>query len=181
MKRLIYLLIFGLMTILGVESCSSTKNSEKESFDNSVVDTLELDRYLGTWYEIARYDHSFERDMQGVKASYSVREDGLIQVINSGHKGSLDGKYKETKGKARIPDKNVPSKIEVAFFLNFWGDYYVMELADDYRYSLVGSSTSKYLWILSRTPQLQPSDKEFLLQRIAERGYHPEQLIWVEQ
>lgn len=174
MKPLMYLLILGLF------SCSAG-NSKNQNFDNSVVKVVDLGKYLGSWYEIARFDHRFERNMQGVMANYSLREDGLIRVLNSGYKGGLDGKYKEAQGKARIPDPEITSKIQVAFFWNFWGDYYIMELADDYRYALVGSSSEKYLWILSRTPSLDPSDKDFLLKRIKERGYDESLLIWVEQ
>jgi apolipoprotein D and lipocalin family protein len=155
-------------------------NSDKKRIDNSVVQNLDLNKYLGTWYEIARYDHRFERDMDGVTANYSLMNNGMIKVINSGYKGGLDGKYKEAEGKARIPNPNEPSKLEVAFFLNFWGDYYVMELAEDYRFALIGSKTDKYLWILSRTPVLAESDHEFLIKRIRERGYDENKLIWVK-
>lgn len=173
-------LIYGLTLIISLGSCAAN-NSQKKEFDNSTVSTLVLDKYLGKWYEIARFDHSFERDMQGVTANYSIREDGLIKVINSGYKGSLEGKYKETEGKAKIPDPDVPSKLKVAFFWNFWGDYYIMELADDYRYALIGSSTEKYLWILSRTKMLLPEDQDYLITRIKDRGYDESKLIWVDQ
>lgn len=166
------------MSIVGCSSCS--QNTPIDSIDNSVITTVDLDKYLGTWYEIARYDHRFERNMQGVKAVYSMRDDGLIKVLNSGYKGSLEGNFKETEGKARIPNPDIPAKLEVAFFWNFWGDYYIMELADDYRYALIGSSTDKYLWILSRTKKMEDSDLEFLLQRIRDRGYNESNLIWVK-
>ena len=178
MKLISFMLICGLISTVGCSSCS--KDTPTDSIDNSVVSTVNLDKYLGTWYEIARYDHRFERNMQGVKANYSMRNDGLIKVLNSGYKGSLDGNYKETEGKARIPNADAPAKIEVAFFLNFWGDYYIMELADDYRYALIGSSTDKYLWILSRIPKMESTDLDYLLQRIRERGYNENELIWVE-
>lgn len=176
----LFVLISSFAALFCCVSCSG-KAPEDISFDNSTVKTLDLEKYLGTWYEIARFDHRFERGMQGVKAEYSLKDDGMVRVLNSGFKGGLDGKFKETEGKARIPDPEAASKIEVAFFWNFWGDYYVMELADDYRYALVGSSKMKYLWILSRTPSLAPTDKEFLLKRITERGYDAGKLIWVEQ
>lgn len=171
-------LICGLILVISCSSCSAKLS--KKNFDNSTVKELDLTRYLGTWYEIARFDHRFERDMQGVTAQYSIREDGLIKVLNSGYKKSLDGKCKEAEGKARIPNPAEPAKIEVAFFWNFWGDYYVMELADDYRYALVGSSAKKYLWILSRTPKLPQADLDFIIRRIKERGYDVQKLIWVQ-
>lgn len=82
--------------------------------------------------------------------------------------------------KARRPNADEPGKLEVAFFGNFYGDYYVLELADDYRYALVGSKTNKYLWILSRTPEMTEDDLSFVLQRIRERGYDESKLIWVK-
>ena len=162
--------------LLGLCACESTTK-----IDNSTVGELDLTRYVGKWYEVARFDHSFERGLVGCTAEYSIKDDGTIRVINAGYKGSLDGKYKESEGKARRTDESRPGKLEVAFFLSFYSEYNVMELADDYRYALVGSRTSNYLWILSRTPQLTPEDKAFLLKRAAERGYNIDQLIWVEQ
>ena len=183
MKPVALIMTCGLAAAFACSSSdqASAQSTREQTFDNSTVSSVDLDRYLGTWYEIARFDHSFERNMQGVQANYSKRDDGLIRVINSGYKGGLDGKFKKAEGKARFPDPDVTSKLQVAFFLNFWGDYYVMELAEDYRYALVGSSKQKYLWILSRTPELAAADKEYLTRRISERGYDIAKLIWVEQ
>lgn len=105
----------------------------------------------------------------------------LHKSYNSGYKHTLDGEFKQSEGKARRPNANEPGKLEVAFFANFYGDYYVLELADDYRYALVGSKTDKYLWILSRTPVMAPDDLNFLMQRIKARGYNEADLIWAEQ
>lgn len=162
--------------IMGLCAC----NKEPQP-DVATVDSLDLDRYLGKWYEIARFDHKFERNLVGSTAEYSYRDDGLIRVVNSGYKNTLDGEFKQSEGKARRPNADEPGKLEVAFFGNFYGDYYVLELADDYRYALVGSKTDKYLWILSRTPALADEDYNFLMQRIKDRGYNADKLIWVEQ
>ncbi|KJF44212.1 lipocalin [Draconibacterium sediminis] len=150
--------------------------------DNSVVKELDLEKYLGTWYEIARYDHRFERGMVGVTANYSLRSDGKIKVVNSGYQNTLDGEYSEAIGKAKIPDpENEPAKLKVSFFWIFYGDYYVLELDEDYQWAVIGSSSDKYLWILNRTPQMAPAVYNDLLKRIADRGYDTSALIKVKQ
>lgn len=155
---------------------------QKQVVDTSVVDELDLQRYLGTWYEIARYDHRFERGLVGVTANYSMRPDGKIKVVNSGYKNTLDGEYSEAIGKAKIPDPvNEPAKLKVSFFWLFYGDYYVLELDEDYQWAVIGSSTDKYLWILSRTPQMDTFVYNDLQQRIANRGYDTSELIKVKQ
>jgi apolipoprotein D and lipocalin family protein len=155
--------------------------AQKTMIDNSVVKELVLDKYLGTWYELARYDHSFERGLEGVTATYSMREDGKIKVLNSGYKGGLDGKKSEAIGKAKIPDAKIPAKLKVSFFWIFYGDYFVMELDDDYQWAVIGSKSDKYLWILSRTPQMDPSIYKDLLDRLTKRGYDVSKLIEVKQ
>ena len=155
--------------------------AQKTMIDNSVVKELVLDKYLGTWYELARYDHSFERGLEGVTATYSMREDGKIKVLNSGYKGGLDAKKSEAIGKAKIPDAKIPAKLKVSFFWIFYGDYFVMELDDDYQWAVIGSKSDKYLWILSRTPQMDPSIYKDLLDRLTKRGYDVSKLIEVKQ
>jgi len=88
---------------------------------------------LGTWYEIARFDHRFERGLVGVTANYSMRTDGKIKVLNSGYKGSLEGKFSDIIGKAKIPKASIPSKFKVSFFWIFYSDYFVLELDKDYQ------------------------------------------------
>jgi len=173
MKKLLFLFI--LATISG--SCQS----QTPMIDKTVVTELELDRYLGTWYEIARYDHRFERDLVGVTATYSMRPDGKIKVLNAGYKNTLDGKLSEAEGKAKIPNANEPAKLKVSFFWIFYGDYFVMELDDDYQWAVIGSSSDKYLWILSRTPQMEPEVYQVLLDGLTKRGYDVSALIEVPQ
>ena len=170
---LLSVIVSGLFT-----GCSG----QKQMIDNSVVKELDLQKYLGTWYEIARYDHRFERNLVGVTANYSMRPDGKIKVVNSGYKNTLDGEYSEAIGKAKIPDpENEPAKLKVSFFWIFYGDYYVLELDKDYQWAVIGSSTDNYLWILSRTPQMAPEIYTDLLKRIADRGYDTSALIKVKQ
>ena len=157
-------------------------SGQKQMIDNSVVKELDLQKYLGKWYEIARYDHRFERGMVGVTANYTLRPDGKIKVVNSGYENTLDGEYSEAIGKAKIPDpENEPAKLKVSFFWIFYGDYYVLELDEDYQWAVIGSSSDKYLWILSRTPQMAPAVYNDLLKRIADRGYDTSALIKVKQ
>jgi lipocalin len=179
-KKLTVLLLTISAIVVGFafKSCKSPKSM----IDKTVVNELNLNKYLGTWYEIARYDHRFERGLVGVKANYSMREDGKIKVVNSGYKGTLSGKYSEAIGKAKIPDpENQPAKLKVSFFWFFYGDYYVLELDKNYQWALIGSSSDKYLWILSRTPHVDDDLYNALLTKLEKRGYGLSKLIKVEQ
>jgi lipocalin len=155
--------------------------AQKSTIDNSVVQTLDIDKYLGTWYEIARFDHRFERGLVGVTAYYSFRPDGKIKVVNTGYKNTLDGKKSVSVGKAKIPDPNVPSKLKVSFFWFFYGDYFVMELDPNYQWALIGSNSDNYLWILSRTPQIDEELYQVFLDKLIARGYDVSKLIKVVQ
>lgn len=155
---------------------------QKSMIDKTVVKQLDLQKFLGTWYEIARYDHRFERGLVGVTANYSLRDDGKIKVENRGYKNSLDGKLSNVVGKAKIPNpENSPAKLKVSFFLFFYADYFVLELDKDYQWALIGSSSDKYLWILSRKPQMEKEIYSELLNRLKKRGYDVSKLIRVEQ
>lgn len=148
-------------------------------YDNSPVSSFDLSRYLGTWYEIARFDHSFERGLENVTAEYLLRDDGKIDVINSGWK---NGRYKVAKGKARQETPlSDPAHLEVSFFLWFYSDYNVMMLDDNYQVALVGSASPGYLWILSRTPRLSDNVLGRVLEEADRRGYDTSALIWVNQ
>lgn len=152
--------------------------AQSASYDNSPIDEFDLSEYLGTWYEIARLDHPFERGMDNVVAEYILRDDGKIDVINSGWKS---GKYKVAEGKARQPDpQGDPAHLEVSFFI-FYSDYNVMMLDDDYQVALVGSSKPKYLWILSRTPRVSDPVLDLIIEEADSRGYDTASLIWVNQ
>lgn len=170
-----------VLSFIFLSAGSGCKNDKPENMDISTVKELDLERYMGTWYEIARFDHSFERGLVGVTASYELRPDGKITVINAGYKNSLDGKYKEAKGKAKQPNPDEPGKLKVAFFLFFYADYFILELDENYRWVIIGSSSDKYLWILSRTPQLEQESLDSILKKARERGYNTDKLIWVEQ
>lgn len=175
MKMIITSFVLGLIIIATV-ACTKTTD-----ITTTTVPELDLQKYVGEWYEIARFDHRFERGLVGCKANYTINDDGTIKVINSGYKGDFGGEYKESEGKARRPDDKIPGKLEVSFFLWFYSDYNVLLLADDYRYALVGSKSPDYLWILSRDPELTPDDKDQILREATARGYNTDNLIWVQQ
>ena len=142
---------------------------------------FDLNRYLGKWYEVARYDHAFERGLVGTTAEYSLLDDGKIKVLNSGYINTLDGTYQQSVGKAKPNRNGKAGQLRVSFFGPFYSDYYILDLAPDYSYSVVGSSSPKYLWILSRTPHLNPKVQSEILTNLQQRGYDTQKLIWVEQ
>jgi apolipoprotein D and lipocalin family protein len=135
-----------------------------------VVETVDLNRYTGTWYEIARFTHSFEKDLKCVTATYSLRSDGKIDVLNQGHKIN-ESIVKKAKGVARIPDKAVPGKLKVTFFWPFSGDYWILVLGENYEYVLIGAPSRKYLWILSRSKILDENVFNRLVEKAKAQGF----------
>ncbi len=143
------------------------------------VQDFELKSYLGTWYEIARMDHSFERGMDQVKAEYSLNENGSVRVVNSGVLTAKD-KKKSATGKAFFTGANDVGSLKVSFFGPFYGGYYIFDL-DPEEYSLVASGTRDYLWILSRKKTLSAKRTQQLMKKAAAAGYDTNALIWVRQ
>lgn len=148
----------------------------KGNVDNSTVSSVNLHQYMGKWYEIARFDHRFERGMTHCTATYSLKKDGKVKVINEGKKG---GKWKMSEGKAKTTKE--PGVLRVSFFGPFYSDYRIMMLGEDYSYALVGGDSGDYLWILSRTPQLEQSVIDRIIEEANYRGYETNKLIWVDQ
>lgn len=172
MKNLLctFSVLGGLMAVLTGTPCLANEPTVKQ---------LDLKRFMGKWYEIARFDHRFEKGMTHVTADYSMLPDGKIKVVNRGIKA---GKPKEITGKAKQPDPvKYPGRLEVSFFLWFYSDYYVFEVDKNYQYALIGSSSDKYLWILSRTPQLSETTLKRLLRNIKQRGYDLSKLVYIKQ
>lgn len=149
---------------------------ESAKLDNSTVKSVDLNRYLGSWYEIARFDHSFERGMEYAMAHYTMRDDGKIDVLNTGIK---DGRAKDAKGIAKTT--NQQGLLRVSFFGPFFSDYRIMLLDENYQYVLVGGSTNRFLWILSRTPKLDEATLSLILAEADRRGYDTTRLLWVKQ
>ncbi len=141
------------------------------------VSGFEVKRYLGTWHEIARLDHSFERGLTGVTAEYSLREDGGVKVMNRGYKASA-GKWKEAEGRAYFTGEKSVGQLKVSFFRPFYGGYNIIELdREAYSYALVAGPSKSYLWILARKPELSPEILQPLVGRAKELGFDTDKLI----
>ncbi|WP_300727232.1 lipocalin family protein [uncultured Rikenella sp.] len=141
-------------------------------------------RYLGKWYEIARFDYRFERDMYAVTAEYSLRSDGKIRVVNTGRRGSPDGPTVTAAGKAKLgapKDPVRPGFLKVSFFGPFYAPYYILALDSDYQCALVAGKRHKTLWILSRQPQLSQETTQQLLDVARQRGFDTSKLHFTEQ
>ena len=149
--------------------------------DNATaVRNFELERYLGTWYEIARLDHRFERGLSRVHAEYVMRDDGGVRVLNSGY-NEQDGKWEHAVGKAYFVDKPDIGRLKVSFFGPFYGAYNVVVLDKKrYSYSMVISSNTSYLWILARGPTLDSAILDELLATARELGLNTDELIYPE-
>lgn len=144
------------------------------------VKNFQSNRYLGQWYEIARLDHSFERGLEQVTATYSMREDGGIKVINRGYDTSSQ-KWQEAEGKAYFVGGKTEGHLKVSFFGPFYGSYIIFDLGNDYEYSLITSNNRSYLWLLSRTPVIDDKLKVDLINKMAKLGFNTNELIFVKQ
>lgn len=169
-----------IVMAVSFQFCQAQNNDAMNTLDSSTVSAFDLEQYLGTWYEIARYPHRFEKDLQGVTATYSIRKDGKIKVLNQGYKGSLDGKKSRAVGKAKLNKNGKPGQLKVSFFLFFYADYFVMELDPNYQWALVGSSSPNFLWVLSRTPELPKETVDHILSKAKSRGYDLSELEFVK-
>lgn len=126
---------------------------------------MDLKRYIGTWYEIARFPNSFQEGCVGTSATYTLREDGKINVLNQCRRGTLNGEISSAKGTAWVVDEKTNAKLKVSFFWPFSGHYWIIDLGENYEYAVVGHPDRKYLWILSRSLEMD----EELYNRIIER------------
>ncbi len=145
------------------------------------VNFVDLNRYIGKWYEIARYPNSFQKSCVGSMATYSLRDDGKINVVNECYNKSFSGKLHSAKGKAWVVDKETNARLKVSFFWPFAGDYWIIELGQDYEYAVIGHPRRKYLWILSRTPVMADDVYQSILTRLQEQEYDTAKLIISEQ
>ena len=143
-----------------------------------VVPQVDLSRYMGTWYEIARFPHRFEEGCVATKATYTLREDGKVDVLNECRTESIDGPVRTVKGTAKVVDKKSNAKLKVTFFWPFYGDYWIIELGENYEYAVVGHPGRKYLWILSRTPFMDDGLYNRIVERLQkEQAYDTTKLI----
>ena len=147
----------------------------------NVVSKVDLKRYTGTWFEIASYPTSFQQGCIGTKATYSLRDDGDIDVLNQCYKKGFTGDITSAKGKAWVVDKDTNAKLKVSFLWPFWGSYWIIDLGRDYEYAVVGDPSRKYLWILSRTPQMDDVLYYEILGSITQKGYDTSKLMKTRQ
>ena len=157
-----------LLSVVFLFSCGS-----KEEL--STVSEVDLEKYAGTWYEISKLPNKFEKGLECVSATYSLKENGKINVLNQGFK-TKNGTWKDITGTAYVPDPAFPGRLKVTFFWPFSGDYYIIALADDYTYALVGDPSRKYLWILSKNKTMDETVYSNLLAIAKEKGFNIDQL-----
>lgn len=169
-----FIMFYCIGVCLLVSGCTSVPENVKP------VEGFELPRYLGTWYEIARFDHSFERGLNEVTATYSMREDGGVKVINKGY-SQQKGEWDEAEGKAYFVNNSTTGHLKVSFFGPFYASYVIMALdKENYEYALITGPDKDYLWMLARTQSLPKPTINKLLTVAEKAGYDTNKLIWVE-
>lgn len=167
------------LSLLAASVTACTTTTEREGLPPvQTVNRVDLPSYLGTWYEIASFPQSFQRGCSNTTARYAMREDGDIEVLNTCTK---DGEQKQALGRARVVDAATNAKLEVSFFGPFWGDYWIIDLADDYSHAIVGSPSRDALWILSRTPGMDEAKLEALKGVIEPQGFDVTRLQRTQQ
>jgi apolipoprotein D and lipocalin family protein len=169
MKTLLCLLLFGLC------GCAHIP----EGID--AVKGFDVQRYLGTWYEIARLDHSFERGLINVSATYSLKEDGSLRVVNRGF-DPKQNRWKEAEGRAYFIAEPDQGRLKVSFFRPFYGGYNILQIDErDYAYALICGNNRSYLWILAKQPKLPEAVMASLTQKAKDLGFDTAALIYVQQ
>jgi apolipoprotein D and lipocalin family protein len=173
MRQNLTMMIFGVLALAG---CGSSTTARRQLPPLVTVAQVDLNRYLGTWYEIASFPQRFQRGCTASNATYSLRSDGQIDVVNRCRKNSLDGEEKIAQGRARVVDRATNAKLEVSFFRPFWGDYWIVDLGPSYDYAVVGHPSRDYLWILCRTRTMDGATYDGILARLRAQGYEVERL-----
>jgi apolipoprotein D and lipocalin family protein len=163
-----------LLFLLNLFSCKTNR-------DLSTVNEVNLEKYAGQWYEIARLPNKFEKGLKCVTATYSLKKNEKIEVLNKGFSTEKIGEAKSVKGTAWIPNPEFQGRLKVSFFWPFAGNYYIISLDEEYQYVLVGDPSRKYLWILSRTKQLDEIIYSRLLDIAKQKGFKVEEVIIVDQ
>ena len=165
--------LWALALLLSLGACSTAPPQGV-----SVVSPFELNRYLGTWYEVARLDHRFERGLSRVSATYSLNSDGSVKVLNRGYNAEKKA-WNDAEGRALFTGDTNTGSLRVSFFGPFYGGYHVIALDSGYRWAMVMGPDPSYLWILSRDKQIPADVRERLLAQAAQAGVDTQQLIWV--
>ena len=165
-----------ILSLIILTSCSSSMKKL------TTVPDVDIQRYTGKWYEIARLPNLFEKGLICITAEYSLRDDGKITVMNAGHKESEPAEVKSIRGKAWVPDKNEPGRLKVQFFWPFAAGYYIFHLdREHYQYALVGNPSRKFLWILAREPQMEEELYNELVEVARLKDFEVDKLIKVKQ
>ena len=173
------LLAFGALALLLLGACASLPEGLGPL---QTVPAVDVQKYLGRWYEIARFQHRFEKSIVGATAEYSLRDDGRLQVLNSGFKKDLNGAYTQVKAVAWVPDASRPGALKVKFFKLFVSDYLIFGLdQESYSWALVGSDTRDFLWFLARTPEISEELYSKMKEIARSQGYDLSGLYKVPQ
>lgn len=165
----------GFMGLFILNSCSVGIPEKATAIQN-----FDSEKYLGKWYEIARFDYRFEKNLNQVTATYSKNPDGSIKVDNKGY-DYVKKEWKQSIGEARFVNKETEARLKVSFFKPFWAGYNVIELSGDYKYALIAGNNLKYLWILSKEKTIPDDVKNHFLEKAKVIGYNTTELIWVKQ
>jgi apolipoprotein D and lipocalin family protein len=166
-----------ILLIIGVTFLAYNSGIKKGLPPLKVVTSVDLNRYTGTWYEISRYPNRFQEGCVGTTATYTIRKEGKIDVLNQCRKGALDGRISSVKGKARVVDNKTNAKLKVSFFWPFSGHYWIIDLGENYEYAVVGHPDRKYLWILSRSPKMDEKIYNLILKKLKLQFYDTSKLI----
>jgi apolipoprotein D and lipocalin family protein len=169
-------IIFSLLLIVfmfGLKSCATIPKNA------TVVNSFDKDKYLGKWYEIARLDFTFERNLDNTTATYSLNDNGTIKVDNQGY-NTVKNKWQQATGKAKFVGEDSTAMLKVSFFGPFYAGYNVIAIDDDYKYALVAGESLKYLWILSREKTIPDDVKTNYLAIAKKAGYDTSQLLWIK-
>ena len=167
-----FFIIICLLII--TSACVDMKDQNKSVL--KTVSHVDLNRYIGVWYEIARYPNRFQKGCLGSRATYSLRPDGKISVLNECYDED-SSKHRKAEGKAWVVDKTTNAKLKVSFFWPFSGHYWIIELGKDYEYAVIGHPDREYLWILSRTEEMPDDLYKEVLSRLEKHGYDTSRLI----
>jgi apolipoprotein D and lipocalin family protein len=186
MRKIILTVLVSCLMVIGSLMLTQNISAQKKE-KPTTVQSVDLNKYAGVWYELARYPNKFQDQcLSDVTAEYIIEKDGDITVINKCK--TATGETDEAKGEARIKDKQTNAKLEVRFapkllslLPNVWGDYWILDLGSNYDYALVGSPDRKYLWVLSRTKQLEDAKYQSMMQIAKEEGFNPDKLVKTEQ
>jgi apolipoprotein D and lipocalin family protein len=183
MTRPILATLMGAGALLALSACASLQSGP---VGNRAVPEpsrpVDLTLYAGRWYEIGRYEAGFQRGCEASTATYGLRADGLVSVINTCRQDRVDGPLRAIEGKAKVIDGSANAKLKISFFGPFYiGNYWVLDHAEDYSWSIVGEPSGRYLWLLSRTPQPSAQTRQTIMARARDLGYDLSLVRWTRQ